>query len=224
MATDLSYNKRGKVAWLCLCRPNQGNRLTPVMAEELTALCETAADDDEVELLVLTATGAVFCHGLEYPVGHKGAAATQEIRAQFGELSCVEALATLTKPTLAVLNGDAIGVGLELALACDLRLARDGARFGLPQVADGLIPFCGGTQRLPRLVGQAKALELVLTGGTVDAREAQRIGLVTEVIEASTLANRVDEVLAGLLGKGPIALRLGKEAVSKAMDLTLDQG
>ena len=221
---NLSYNKRGKVAWLCLCRPNQGNRLTPAMAEGLTALCGTAADDDEVELVVLTSTGAVFCQGLEYAAGHKGTAAVQEIQAQFGELRCVEALAALSKPTLAVLNGDAIGVGLELALACDLRLAREDARFGLPQVADGLIPVCGGTQRLPRIVGQAKALELVLTGELIDAREAQRIGLVTEVIEASALASRVDEVLAGLLGKGPIALRLGKEAVHKAMDLALDQG
>src|SRR3989442_14625996 len=120
---NLSYNKRGKVAWLCLCRPNQGNRLTPAMAEGLTALCGTAADDDEVELVVLTGTDAVFCYGLEYPAGHKGAAAVQEIQAQFGELRCVEAVAALTKPTLAVLNGAAIGGGLDFALASGLRFA-----------------------------------------------------------------------------------------------------
>ncbi len=221
---DLSYDKRGKVAWLRLCRPDHGNRLTPVMAEDLTALCETTADDDEVEIIVLTGTDDVFCQGLEYPVGQKDAEAAHGIRAQFGELRCVAALAALTKPTLAVLNGDAMGVGLELALACDLRLANEGAGFGLPQIADGLIPFCGGTQRLPRIVGQAKALELILTGERIEAREAQRIGLVSEVIAATTFAARVDEVLTGLLGKGPIALRLGKEAVHKAMDLTLDQG
>jgi enoyl-CoA hydratase len=224
LSTDLSYDKRGRVAWLRLCRPEHGNRLTPAMAEDLAALCETAADDDEVEIIVLTGTGDVFCQGLEYPVGQKDAEAAQGIRAQFGELRCVAALAALTKPTLAVLTGDAIGVGLELALACDLRLAKEGAGFGLPQVADGLIPFCGGTQRLPRIVGQAKALELILTGEMIDAREAQRIGLVSEIITADAFAARVDEVLTGLLGKGPIALRLGKEAVHKAMDLTLDQG
>jgi len=194
------------------------------MAAELAALCETAADDDEVEIVVLTGTGDVFCQGLEYPVGQKDAQAAQSIRAQFGGLRCVEALAALTKPTLAALNGDALSVGLELALACDLRLAKEGADFGLPQVADGLIPFCGGTQRLPRIVGQAKALELILTGEMIDAREAQHIGLVSEIITADAFAARVDEVLTGLLGKGPIALRLGKEAVHKAMDLTLDQG
>ena len=224
MSTDLTYDKRGKVAWLRLCRPDQGNRLTPAMAAELAALCETAADDDEVEIVVLTGTGDVFCQGLEYPVGQKDAQAAQSIRAQFGGLRCVEALAALTKPTLAALNGDALSVGLELALACDLRLAKEGADFGLPQVADGLIPFCGGTQRLPRIVGQAKALELILTGEMIDAREAQHIGLVSEIITADAFAARVDEVLTGLLGKGPIALRLGKEAVLKAMDLTLDQG
>jgi enoyl-CoA hydratase/carnithine racemase len=130
----------------------------------------------------------------------------------------------LTKPTVAVLNGDAVGVGLELALACDLRLAHEQARLGLPQVTDGLIPFCGGTQRLPRIVGQAKALELVLTGELLEAREALRIGLVTNAVAADVFTARVDELLADLVGKGPIALRLGKEAVHKAMDLTLDQG
>jgi enoyl-CoA hydratase/carnithine racemase len=224
LSTDLFYDKRGKVVWLRLCRPDHGNRLTPAMTADLAALCETAADDDEVDIVVLTGMDDVFCQGLEYPVGQKDAQAAQGIRAQFGELRCVAVLAALTKPTLAALNGDAIGVGLELALACDLRFAKEGAGFGLPQVADGLIPFCGGTQRLPRIVGQAKALELILAGERIDAREAQRIGLVNETIAADAFAARVDEILTGLLGKGPIALRLGKEAVHKAMDLTLDQG
>ena len=224
MASDLSYDKRGKVAWLRLCCPQQENRLSPAMAENLTALCATAADDDEVEIVVLTGAENVFCCGLEYVAGQKDHETARSIRAQFGELRCVAALAALTKPTLAALNGHALDVGLELALACDLRLAREDVRFGFPQVAAGLIPFCGGTQRLPRIVGQAKALELILTGETIAAREAQRIGLVNEVIATDVFAARVDEVVTGLLGKGPIALRLGKEAVLKAMDLTLDQG
>lgn len=224
MLTDLTYDKHDKVAWLRFHRPAHGNRLTPAMAEKLAALCETAGDDDEVEIVILTGAGDVFCQGLEYPVEQKGAEATQGIRAQFSDLRCVNVLAALTKPTIAALNGDALGVGLELALACDLRLVREGAWLGLPQVTSSLIPFCGGTQRLPRVVGQAKALELVLTGESIDAQEAQRIGLVSEVITTDAFTARVDEVLTGLLGKGPIALRLGKEAVQKAMDLTLDQG
>jgi enoyl-CoA hydratase len=224
LSSDLSYDKQGRVAWLRLCRPQQGNRLTPAVAAEFTVLCETVADEDEIDIVVLTGTGEVFCLGLEYAAGKQGPAAAQEIRSQFGELRAVDTLAALTKPTLAVLNGDAVGVGLELALACDLRLAVANAHFGLPQVGEGLIPFCGGTQRLPRVVGQAKALELILTGNLIGAEEAFRLGLVNEVIAANSLTTRVDEILTGLLGKGPIALRLGKEAVQKAMDLTLDQG
>lgn len=194
------------------------------MAERLSLLCEMVADDDEAEIVVITGVKEVFCTGLEYPSHLKGAEAARAIRAEFGGFRCIELLAALTKPTIAVVNGDAIGVGLELALACDLRLAVDTARFGLPQVGDGLIPFGGGTQRLPRIVGQAKALELVLMGTLIDAAEAHRCGLMSEVIPKEGFATRVDEVLTSLLGKGPIALRLGKEAVHKALDLTLDQG
>lgn len=220
---SLSYTKHGPVAQLQLCRPETGNCLTPALDEELAALCTSVEEDEGVSLVIFTGSADVFCRGLEYTVP-SGTTAIDAIRAQFGELHSLKALAAITKPTLAAINGDALGVGLEMALACDLRVATTGAHFGLPQVADGLIPFAGGTQRLPRIVGQAKALELVLTGELIDAAEAQRIGLVSEVIPESTFATRVDEIIQGLLGKGPIALRLGKEAVHKAMDLTLDQG
>ena len=217
--SDLIYEKRGKVAWLRLSCPDQGNRLTPTMDQELAAVCQAIEDDDDIEISVLTGSADVFCEGLT-----PGAATAKDIRQQFGRLQCVEALAALTKPTIAVLNGNAFGIGLELALGCDLRLAASTAEFGLTQITENLIPFGGGTQRLPRIVGQAKALEMILTGKKVDANEAQRIGLVSEVVAPDDLSTRVDEVLSGLLGKGPIALRLGKEAVHKAMDLTLDQG
>ncbi|MBI3246050.1 MAG: enoyl-CoA hydratase/isomerase family protein [Deltaproteobacteria bacterium] len=222
--SECILDKRGKVAWLRLQRPERGNRLTASMVEELGALCAALADDDAVEIVVVTGTDDVFCCGLEYESSQEVGVSARRIREEFGNLQAVEALAALTKPTIAAINGDALGVGLELALACDLRLSVDTARFALPQVAEGLMPFCGGTQRLPRIVGTAKALELVLLGATIDAREAHSIGLVNEVIAPGAWATRVDEVLVGLLGKGPIALRLGKEAVLKALDLTLDQG
>ena len=222
-AASLSYTKHGTVAWVRLCRPETGNCLTPAMDEELAAFCTSAEEDEKVSLIVLTGSAEVFCRGLDY-VTEGGTPVAQALRAQFDALHSPKALAAITKPTLAVINGDALGVGLEMALACDLRISTMGAHFGFPQIADGLMPFGGGTQRLPRIVGQAKALELVLTGELIDAAEAQRIGLVSEVILESTFAPRVDEILQGLLGKGPIALRLGKEAVHKAMDLTLDQG
>lgn len=224
LPTEIILEKNARLATLRLCRPEAGNRFTSTMAEQLAMQCEVVADDDEIDILVVTGIGEVFCIGLEYPLNLKGTEAARAIRAEFGDFRCIETLAALTKPTIAVVNGDAIGVGLELALACDLRLSANTARFGLPQVGDGLMPFCGGTQRLPRIVGQAKALEMVLRGILIDAQEAYRSGLINEVVPKEKLTTRVDEVLTGLLGKGPIALRLGKEAVHKAMDLTLDQG
>lgn len=217
--SDLVYEIQGKVAWLRLSCPDQGNRLTPRMDQEMAAACQAIEEDETVEIGVLTGSAHSFCEGLA-----KAANTAQKIREQFGPLQCVAALAAITKPTLAVLNGNAFGLGLELALACDLRLAVSTARFSLPQISAQMIPFGGGTQRLPRVVGQAKALEIILTGKQLDAAEAYRIGLVNEVVAADDFPTRVDEVLSGLLGKGPIALRLGKEAVHKAMDLTLDQG
>lgn len=215
---DLVCETRGKVAWLRLDRSDDANRLTPRMDQDLATACQ-ALEDDAVEVGVLTGSGSVFCQGLSVTANSAAA-----IREQFGRLQCVEALAGVAKPMVAALNGDAFGVGLELALACDLRLAASHARFGMPQVSQALLPFGGGTQRLPRIVGQAKALEMILTGTPVDSDEAQRVGLVNEVVAENALTACVDEVLSRLLGKGPIALRLGKEAVHKAFDLSLDQG
>ena len=218
--SHLVCDTRGKVAWLRLNRSEQANRLTQRMDQDLAAACRDIEEDEAIEVGVLTGLGDVFCTGLDETIGKTAGA----IREQFGPLRSIEALAALTKPTVAVLNGDAFGVGLELALACDLRLAVSGARFGLPQVSEDLIPFGGGTQRLPRIVGPAKALEMILTGNPIETDEAYRVGLVNEVVPKDALPARVDEVLSGLLGKGPVAVRLGKEAVHKALDLTLDQG
>ncbi len=216
---DLRHEIQGGVAWLRLSSPGPGNRLTPQMDQEIAVACQAVEEEDTVKVGVLTGSAHSFCEGLTPATD-----TAQKIREQFGSIQCVEALAAITKPTLAALNGNAFGLGLELALACDLRLAVSTARFSLPQVTEQMIPFGGGTQRLPRVVGQAKALEIILTGAQLDAAEAYRIGLVNEVLAADDFSTRVDEILSGLLGKGPLALRLGKEAVHKAMDLTLDQG
>lgn len=217
--SHLVSDTRGKVAWLRLNRAEQANRLTPRMDQDLAAACRDIKEDEGAEVGVLIGSGDVFCAGLDETIRTATA-----IREQFESLCSIEALAALTKPTVAILNGDAFGVGLELALACDLRLAVSDARFGLPQVSEDLIPFGGGTQRLPRIVGPAKALEMILTGNPIETDEAYRVGLVNEVVPKDALPARVDEVLASLVGKGPVAVRLGKEAVHKALDLTLDQG
>ena len=125
---------------------------------------------------------------------------------------------------IAAINGDALGQGLELALSCDIRLASNEARFSLPQVAKGLIPGDGGTQRLSRIVGKGKALELILTAGVIDAGEALAIGLVNKVMAQEELTAGAEAMAKTMAAKGPIALRYAKEAVNKGLDLTLEQG
>lgn len=138
--------------------------------------------------------------------------------------SLSERLAGIDRPLVAAIGGDAVGQGLELALSCDIRLCAEHSRFGLPQVAGGLIPWDGGTQRLPRTVGKANALRLVLTGALIDAREALRIGLVSQVVAADRLDGAAMDLARDIASRAPIALRYAREAVHHGMDLTLEQG
>lgn len=202
---------RDGVAWLTLdCRAT-GGRLTAAAAQ---ALCDAAADirlDDRIAVVVLQSRAGDFCRGFE----------PGEWMAR---IDCVAALASLPPPVVAAIGGRALGEGCELALACDLRLASDAAAFGFPQVGEGRMPCHGATQRLPRLVGASRALEMLWSGRLVRAREAERIGLVTRVVAAARLRRAVTEVTVTLRRKGPVALRLAKEAVRAGGDLTLAQG
>jgi enoyl-CoA hydratase/carnithine racemase len=200
------------VAWLTLDGPAAGNRITVGAAQ---ALCDAAAEielDDAVVMVVLAATGPSFCLGVE-----EGGEWERRV-------DWVEAMAGLTRPVIAAIQGDAIGEGLELALACDLRVVSDCAHFAMPQLTTGRLPAHGGTQRLPRIVGRMRALDLLLSGRTLDALEAESIGLVSRVAPHNEFQAALDAVVAALKSKGPIALRYAKEAVLKSGDLTLDQG
>lgn len=147
-----------------------------------------------------------------------------EMGEEIMRFSVTEPIAHIEKPVIAAINGNAIGRGLELILACDIRVAVEQSRFGLPQVADGSMPWSGGTQRLARLVGRGKALEMILTGATIDAREAHRIGLVNKVISGSNPEEVAMNMAEEMGSKGPIALRYAKEAVNAGMDMTIEQG
>jgi len=122
------------------------------------------------------------------------------------------------------LDGDAVGQGLEMALACDIRIASETSHFGLPQIKAGHIPWDGGTQRLSRLVGKGKALEMILTGEVIDAQEALRMGLVHRIVSATELREAAMKTAREMASKSPVALRYAKEAVYKGMDMTLEQG
>ncbi len=221
MDNPVLYNIREHIAYLTLNRPESDNRLDQDLTCRLVELCAEVNRNPEVYLAVITGAGEVFCTGGE--VGRTwefpGSAAGNP-----PGLTAAAAVANIECPAIAAINGDALEQGLELALACDIRIASARAKFGLPQVISGRIPQDGGTQRLPRIIGRAKALELILTGEIIDAAVALDIGLVNKVVSHDDLASTVDGIASLLAGKAPLALRYAKEAVNQGTDLTLDQG
>ncbi len=200
------YSKRRHVATITLNRPEADNAIDRQLADELAEACREVRGDDDVRVVVVTGAG-----DKAFSVGGESAGVASVI-------------GSLEQPVIAAINGDALGQGLELALACDIRLASNRARFGLPEVASGVIPSDGGTQRLPRIVGRGKALEMVLTAELITAEAALEIGLIGKLVPAEALAAEAESLADGLAEKGPLALRYAKEAVAKGLDLTLDQG
>ena len=206
------YSKKEHIAFITLNRPEAGNIINQQLAQELEDICCQINQDNDVYVVVITGAGdKAFCGGSELEPGER-------------RYSPAAAVASIDRPVIAAINGDALGQGLELALSCDIRVAAEGAQFGLPQVAQGLIPMDGGTQRLPCIVGKAKAMELLLTAETVGAEEAFEMGLVNKSVPQEELVPEVEALAKNLASKGPIALRYIKEAVTKGLDLTLEQG
>jgi enoyl-CoA hydratase len=214
------YIMKDHIGYITLNNPQNGNRMDRSMTQELAEICERINGDPEVYLAVLSGAGEDFCVGGE--IKHmETTGAGEDIP---GGYSPAEAVASIDRPTLAVINGQAVGEGLELALSCDMRIASETARFGLPQITEGRIPVDGGTQRLARIVGQGKAMELVLTGEIIGAAEAFEIGLVNKVVSSTGLMAEAESIAKTLAGKAPLAMRYAKEAVNKGLDLTLEQG
>jgi enoyl-CoA hydratase len=210
--TTIIYIRKDHIAHITLNRPEASNTINQRLAQELEAVCGQINQDDDIYVVTVTgAGGKAFCNGGELGPGASG-------------FSPAGAVASIDRPVIAAINGDALGQGLELALSCDIRLSSDKARFGLPQVAHGLIPMDGGTQRLPRIVGRGKALELLLTAETISAEEALEIGLVSRMVPPEELAGEVEALAENIAAKGPIALKYIKEAVNKGLDMTLKQG
>ncbi len=206
------YTKKDHIGSITLNRPEAGNSINLKLAEELEDVCLKINQDDDVYVVTITGAGdKAFCSGSEL----------EKSGTRYGVATAV---ASIEKPVIAAINGDALGQGLELALGCDIRLASDKAKLGFPQVAKGLIPSDGGTQRLPRIVGRSRALELILSAETITAEEALRIGLVSEVVKGADLAAETETLAGTIAAKAPIALRFIKEAVNKGLDLTLEQG
>jgi enoyl-CoA hydratase/carnithine racemase len=215
----------GRVAHLELVNPPL-NLVTRELLAELDAALATleAAPAGDVRVVVVTGSGdRAFSAGSD--VGEfesqRGAAGRERHALEEG---VARRIAELPMPTIAAIEGNALGGGLELALCCDLRIAASRARLGLPEVRLAVTPGAGGTQRLPRVVGPARAKELILTGRVIGAEEAARIGLVHEVVADGEARHRADEIAAEIAARGPLAVREAKRLIDVALDAELDVG
>lgn len=199
------------IARVTLSRPGDANRVDARMLRELTDACEAIAADDTVCVTLLLADGDDFCAGWDASLD------------EAPSLDPFGPIAALPAPVIAAVQGATLSAGLELALACDLRIASDDARFGLPEVSQGTLPLAGGSQRLPRIVGRAVATSMLLLGEELDAPAAYRAGLVSRVIPAKQLASEAEALAQRIAAHGPLALRYAKEAVHHGSELSLDQ-
>jgi len=221
---NVAYEKKGAIAYVTVNRPKVLNALnTPTWADLRTAF-EDARDDGAVRGVVLTGAGdKAFVAGADIGELAHATALEAEESSRFGQ-KVLELIENLGKPVIAAVNGFALGGGCETAMACTIRIAVDSAKFGQPEVKLGLLPGGGGTQRLPRLVGKGRALQLILSGEMISAQEAYRIGLVNEVVPASNLIGRAEQILKQITANAPVSVQLSLEAVNKGMDTSQSEG
>lgn len=182
------------------------------LASDLSEICEQIAWMEDIRVVLLAFGGEIKSRG---PNSSEG---------QHEHIGPAEPVARLKQPVIAAIRGSAVGLGLELALACDIRIGTEEARFGLPQICEGTIPSNGGTQRLPRLIGRSRAMHMILTGESIDAGEALRVGLISRVVASEALMQSARELAREMATKSPLSLSYAKEALYSARDLTLGQG
>jgi enoyl-CoA hydratase len=221
---NVLYEKKGPIAYVTLNRPKVLNALNQRTWQDLRAAFEDARDDADVRGVVLTGAGdKAFIAGADISELAQVSAVQAERSSSYGQdvLNLVE---NLGKPVIAAINGFALGGGCETAMACTIRLATESARFGQPEVKLGVLPGGGGTQRLPRLVGKGRALQLILSGEMISAQEAYRIGLVNEVVSAADLVPRAEAILKQIFANAPLAVRYSLEAVNKGLETSQTEG
>ncbi|MFQ6076602.1 MAG: enoyl-CoA hydratase/isomerase family protein [Candidatus Bathyarchaeia archaeon] len=221
---NIILEKRDGVAEIVLSRPRVLNAINSEMLLELKRAIKEAQLDEGVRVLVIRGVGErAFSVGAD--VKEMVEAGPMRAR-EFSRLGkgVMEALENLGKPVIAGVNGLALGGGCELAMACDIVIASENARFGQPEINVGIIPGWGGSQRLPRLAGWKKAKELIFTGDAIDAREAERIGLVNRVVPADRLDEAVNELVQKLLSKSPLTLKLAKDVMVQGIRADLPSG
>lgn len=222
--SNILYEKVGGVAKITINRPEVRNALNMDTRRELRTALEDAGKDNSVRVVVITGAGdRAFCAGadLRELIDLTPLKARQYLRLSRAVTNAIE---DMEKPVISAVKGYALGGGCELALACDIVIAEETARFGQPEVRVGIIPGGGATQRLPRAVGLKKAKELILTGDLISAAEAERIGLVNKVVPVDRLEEAVEELVEKLLGGSPVILGLAKAAVNRSVEVGLAEG
>jgi enoyl-CoA hydratase len=221
---NVLYEKKGAIAYVTVNRPKVLNALNTPTWKDLRTAFEDARDDTAVRGVILTGAGnKAFIAGADISELAHVAAFEAEQSSRFGQ-GVLDLIENLGKPVIAAVNGFALGGGCETAMACTIRIAVETAKFGQPEVTLGLVPGGGGTQRLPRLVGKGRALQLVLSGEMISAQEAYRIGLVNEVVPAADLITRGEAILNRIASNAPIAVRFALEAANKGMETSQSEG
>jgi enoyl-CoA hydratase len=220
--STLTLDVADRIATIATNRPDKLNALNDQLITELGQAVDEALGRDDVAGVILTGTGRAFVAGAD--IGEVGGSTPAQARALARKGQEVfRKFETSPKPTAAAVNGFALGGGCELAMCCHVRVASEAAKFGQPEVKLGLIPGYGGTQRLPRLVGKGRALQLLLTGEMVDAQEAYRIGLANLVVPAGELMDRTRALVTAMIANAPLALALTVETVNAGYDLPLEE-
>ena len=219
----LTLDIADRVATLTINRPDKLNALNDATIAELGHAIDQIRVDDAIGGVILTGAGRAFVAGADISELSNQSPVLGKARARAGQ-DVFRRFETCPKPVVAAINGFALGGGCELAMACHVRIASDAAKFGQPESKLGILPGYGGTQRLPRLVGKGRAMQLLMTGEMIDANEAYRIGLVNKVVPGAQLMDEARNILRTILGNGPLAVALCIEAIDRGLQMSLEEG
>lgn len=222
---EIIYKKENTLAIITFNRPDVRNALNYLAIDEALEAAGDANADGRVRVVILTGAGdKAFVAGADIEELRERDTLTELGRRSAQRRVLANLLETMSKPTIAAINGFAAGTGLELAMACTIRIASENARFGQPEVNLGIMPGNGGTQRLSRLVGEGRAMEMILTGELIDAQEAYRIGLVNRVVPQAELMPCAKDLATKLAAKPPLAIKLAKDAIHTGLNMNLKDG
>lgn len=218
---NLLVEEDGPIAVITMHRPQQLNALSSALVKDISVAFDVLDEEDEVRVIILTGGEKVFAAGADIKEFAGAGPFDELIRERFHYRDRIN---KVSKPVIAAVSGYALGGGCELAMSCDIIVASETARFGQPEVNIGIIPGSGGTQRLARVVGKHRAMEMVLTGDPITAQEAERLGLVNRVVPVELLIDEAKSIARKIAAKPPLAIRYAKEAVLKSFNTGLDDG